>query len=91
MNSLLARNFSKRSTSIIRSFSAGQIPTSSVAESGGFKVMGLPHLSVSSLRCVQLLCKLISDLIDLICLLFIKRMIIDTRHEIPIQEGELVE
>ena len=50
MNSFhLARNLSRRSQTIVSSrfFSkGGAIPTSSTAEVGGVKVVGLPHLSV---------------------------------------------
>ncbi|KAL3763841.1 hypothetical protein ACHAW5_006259 [Stephanodiscus triporus] len=50
MNSFhLARNLSRRSQTVVfsRFFSkGGAIPTSSTAEVGGVKVVGLPHLSV---------------------------------------------
>eukprot|EP00956_Cyclotella_meneghiniana_P008110 scaffold10780_cov78-Cyclotella_meneghiniana.AAC.19 len=50
MNSLLARNFSKGTASIARSFSGGSIPTSSTVQSGAYKVVGLDHLSTPAMR-----------------------------------------
>eukprot|EP01082_Thalassiosira_pseudonana_P013651 g12298.t1 g12298 contig6:1649790-1650416(+) len=52
MNSLVARTISQRSQAMVASrfLSGGPIPTSSVVESGGFKVLGMPHLSTSAMK-----------------------------------------
>ncbi|KAL3757151.1 hypothetical protein ACHAWU_004583 [Discostella pseudostelligera] len=63
MNSFLARNLSKRSTTIVSSrfFSKGAIPTSSAAEVDGIKVIGLPHLSTPSMRWAERKTNWLSD------------------------------
>ena len=50
MNSQIARVISKRIQPIQRFFSHGAIPTTSSVESGGYKVMGLNHLSTPAMR-----------------------------------------
>ncbi|KAL7467296.1 hypothetical protein ACHAXS_012082 [Conticribra weissflogii] len=52
MNSIrLAHNFSQSSRGLIsRHFSRGAIPTTASVELGGYKIMGMPHLSTSSMK-----------------------------------------
>ena len=87
MNALLARNLSKASNGI-RCFSSGAIPTSSTAQSGGYKVMGLNHLSVSFFPDIMPRSNLSETHILRVV---VKSIALDTCHESRIQEEELVE
>ena len=91
MNSLLARNFSKGTASIARSFSGGSIPTSSTVQSGAYKVVGLDHLSVScqSSRQYATSSNIYPHLVIYMnCLL---AFVIDACYESSVQEEDMVE
>ena len=87
MNALLARNLSKASNGI-RCFSSGAIPTSSTAQSGGYKVMGLNHLSVSFFPDIMPRSNLSETHILRVV---VNSIALDTCHESRIQEEELAE
>lgn len=70
MNSQLARAFFKRSQLSQRFSSGAPFPTTSTVESGGFKVVGLPYLSVNYVS--WLLCSYLFNKNQLITFVWIR-------------------
>ena len=87
MNSLLARNFFKGSSSIARSFSGGSIPTTSTVQSGA----SIGELSILQTLLTQLFHTFTSMYLTSISINYLLVFVIDACYESSVQEEDMVE